>query len=75
MIPLMFAAILGGGATVWLLWSTYGWIALLCAPLGGSGCAVLVGVLLAIRQRRIRRCDNDVHCSQITSSTRDRSLP
>ncbi|WP_336490688.1 hypothetical protein [Methylobacterium nigriterrae] len=47
MILLMLAAILGGGATVLLLWPLGDWIALLCAPLGGSVFALAAAAYLA----------------------------
>src|SRR3954470_22726440 len=40
MLLLMFAAVLGGVATIILLWPMGEWIALLCAPLGGSAFAL-----------------------------------
>ncbi|GEP05609.1 hypothetical protein [Methylobacterium oxalidis] len=40
MFLLMFAAILGGVATIVLLWPMGEWIALLWAPLGGSISAI-----------------------------------
>jgi|tagenome__1003787_1003787.scaffolds.fasta_scaffold16984040_1 hypothetical protein len=47
MFLLMFAAILGGGATIILLWPLGEWIALLCAPLGGSVSALIAAVCIA----------------------------
>lgn len=36
MLGLVFAGYLGGGLTIVLLWPLGEWVALLCAPLGGS---------------------------------------
>ena len=47
MFLLMFAAFLGGGATIILLWPLGEWIALLCAPLGGSLSALIAAVCVA----------------------------
>jgi hypothetical protein len=61
----LLASILGGLATVTALWS-YGWfIALLCAPLGGSALVLIVASLVAVLPRRpsngaIRLADSSV---------------
>jgi hypothetical protein len=51
MIPLMFAAIAGGFATVAALWPYDAAIAFLMAPIGGSLSAGAMAVLLGLRAR------------------------
>jgi hypothetical protein len=48
-ITLMITSIFGGLLTVALLFPIVGWLAILCAPFGGSALAMVAGLIQALR--------------------------